>query len=162
MSVPVVAVTVLGSLSRFVDDGGFRRENHPGHRCGVEHRRAGHLDRIDDALGSEIAVAESRGVEAVSRRQFGDLVGDHGAVQTRVRGDPEQRSADNAAEKTSTPSASSPETESRNDFGAARACTRALPPPATIPSSTAALAAATASSTRCLRSLRAVSVAAPL
>ena len=41
------------------------------------------------------------------------------------------------------------------------ACRRATPPPATIPSSTAAFALRTASSMRCLRSLSSTSVAAP-
>ena len=41
------------------------------------------------------------------------------------------------------------------------ACSRATPPPATIPSSTAALAFLTASSIRCLRSFNSTSVAAP-
>jgi hypothetical protein len=41
------------------------------------------------------------------------------------------------------------------------ACMSATPPPATMPSSTAALALRTASSMRCLRSLSSTSVAAP-
>ncbi|CAB4642012.1 unannotated protein [freshwater metagenome] len=44
---------------------------------------------------------------------------------------------------------------------AAPAWSRATPPPATIPSSTAAFAFRTASSMRCLRSLSSTSVAAP-
>jgi hypothetical protein len=44
---------------------------------------------------------------------------------------------------------------------AAWACSRATPPPATMPSSTAAFALRTASSMRCLRSLSSTSVAAP-
>jgi hypothetical protein len=44
---------------------------------------------------------------------------------------------------------------------AASACSRAVPPPATMPSSTAARVADRASSMRCLTSLSSVSVAAP-
>src|ERR1700733_552871 len=66
-----------------------------------------------------------------------------------------------ALENTSTPLASSPESDFCSFLSALRACTSADPPPATMPSSTAALAAATASSTLSLRSLSAVSVAAP-
>src|ERR1700761_5296911 len=66
-----------------------------------------------------------------------------------------------ASENTSTPLASSPDSDLRRSVSAVRACNSADPPPATMPSSTAALAAATASSTLSLRSLSAVSVAAP-
>src|ERR1700677_150292 len=66
-----------------------------------------------------------------------------------------------ALENTSTPLASSPDSDFCSFLSALRACTSADPPPATMPSSTAALAAATASSTLSLRSLSAVSVAAP-
>ncbi len=58
-----------------------------------------------------------------------------------------------------TPSASSPvRPRSSSSFAM---CARAEPPPGTMPSSTAALVEATASSMRCLRSLSSVSVAAP-
>src|ERR1700759_1696923 len=66
-----------------------------------------------------------------------------------------------ALENTSTPAASSPESDARRSASALRACNSADPPPATMPSSTAALAAATASSTLSLRSLSSVSAAAP-
>src|ERR1700733_14447298 len=66
-----------------------------------------------------------------------------------------------ALENTSTPLASSPDSDACSFLSALRACSSADPPPATMPSSTAALAAAPASSTLSLRSLSAVSVAAP-
>src|ERR1700740_2118346 len=66
-----------------------------------------------------------------------------------------------ALENTSTPLTSSPESDACSLVSALRACSSADPPPATMPSSTAAFAAATASSTLSLRSLSAVSVAAP-
>src|SRR5271156_3123568 len=69
--------------------------------------------------------------------------------------------AESASENTSTPVASSPLSEALRSLSALRAWMSADPPPATMPSSTAALAAATASSTLSLRSLSAVSVAAP-
>ena len=49
----------------------------------------------------------------------------------------------------------------RPSASSAEACSSAAPPPGTMPSSTAARVAATASSMRCLRSLSSVSVAAP-
>src|ERR1700761_929993 len=66
-----------------------------------------------------------------------------------------------ASENTPTPRASSPDNDLRRSASALRDCSSADPPPGTMPSSTAALAAATASSTLSLRSLSAVSVAAP-
>src|ERR1700742_1587364 len=66
-----------------------------------------------------------------------------------------------ALENTSTPLASSPDSDACSLVSALRACSSADPPPVTMPSSTAAFAAATASSTLSLRSLSAVSVAAP-
>src|SRR6516165_5894748 len=66
-----------------------------------------------------------------------------------------------ASENTSTPRASSPDSDARRSASALRDRKSAEPPPAMMPSSTAALAAATASSTLSLRSLSAVSVAAP-
>ena len=57
--------------------------------------------------------------------------------------------------------ASSPLTDSRSGIERRPACTSAAPPPGTMPSSTAAFAAETASSTASLRFFRSVSVAAP-
>jgi len=58
------------------------------------------------------------------------------------------------------PVASSPDSFSFSNATFA-ACRSATPPPATIPSSTAAFALRTASSIRCLRSFSSTSVAAP-
>src|SRR6202012_2677935 len=66
-----------------------------------------------------------------------------------------------ALENTSTPLASSPDSDFCSFLSALRACTSADPPPGSMPSSTAALGAERASSTLSLRSLSAVPVAAP-
>src|ERR1700722_14193162 len=53
-----VAVTVLGRLvvSRLLDDQGLGREQHAGDGSGILHRGTSDLDRVDDALGDQVAV----------------------------------------------------------------------------------------------------------
>lgn len=66
-SVMVMTVAVVvGLLGRLVDNRRLGGEHHPRHRGRVEHRRAGHLDRVDDAVGDQVAVAELLGVEPVT------------------------------------------------------------------------------------------------
>ena len=91
-------------------------------------------------------------------------LGDLGDRRPRPRGRRWRRSrtaGPTSARRTiATPVASSP-VRPRPPSSSAAACTSAAPPPGTMPSSTAARVADTASSMRCLRSLSAVSVAAP-
>ncbi len=57
----------------------------------VRQCRAGHLDRVDDTVGDEVAELAGRGVEAVSDRQAGHLLGDDVALEAGVLRDPAQR-----------------------------------------------------------------------
>ena len=93
MSVVVmpVAVAVVLSLGRLLNDGSLGGEHHPGNRRGIEHRAAGHLDRVDYAIGDQVAVLQCRGVEALPGGQLTDLVDDDGTVQPGVRRDPVER-----------------------------------------------------------------------
>ena len=57
-------------FGRLLHDRGLGREDHPRHRRCVEHRRASHLHRVDDAVGEQVAVFERRRVEALSCGQL--------------------------------------------------------------------------------------------
>ena len=92
--------------------------------------------------------------------QVADLRHDDVALEPGVVGDPAQRLDQRRCGR-------SPRRSPRRRSGRGRrraprpACTRAAPPPAMMPSSTAARVAEMASSMRCLRSLSSTSVAAP-
>ena len=58
-----VLVLLLGRL----DDGRVGGEHHRGDRRGVAERGLGDLDRVDDALGGQVAVLTGGGVEARAR-----------------------------------------------------------------------------------------------
>src|SRR6266508_564839 len=94
VAVPV-AVTVTGRLGlflfRLVDDQGLGRQQHAGDRAGVDQRGTGDLDRVEDALGDQVAVLAGVGVEAVADTELADLGGDDVAVFAAVLGDPAQR-----------------------------------------------------------------------
>ena len=60
-------------------------------RAGVLQRRAGDLGRVDDTGGHEVLVLTGEGVEALARLHVADLLDDDGALEARVRRDPEQR-----------------------------------------------------------------------
>ncbi len=78
-------------VGRLLDDGALRRENHPRNGRRVDDRRTRHLDRIHDTVGEQVAVGQSRGVEAVALVECRDLADHDGSVDARVGGDPEQR-----------------------------------------------------------------------
>ena len=69
MAVPV-AVTGRGGLLvlGLLDDQRLGRQQHAGDRGGVDQRGAGDLDRVEDALGDQVAVLAGRGVVARRRR----------------------------------------------------------------------------------------------
>ena len=76
---------------RLVDDQGLGRQQHAGDRGGVDERGAGDLDRVEDALGDQVAVLLGGGVVAGADATLADL-GDHDvAVDAAVLGDPAQR-----------------------------------------------------------------------
>ena len=91
VAVVTVAVAVVFCLGGLFHDRRLGRENHPRDRRRVQHRRAGDLDGVNDAVGNQIAVGQRGGVETVAGRQLGDLVHHHRAVQPGVGGDPVQR-----------------------------------------------------------------------
>src|SRR3712207_9203664 len=59
-------------LDRRLDDGGVRGQHHGRDRDGVAQRGLGDLDRVDDALGGQVAVLAGRGVEAVADAAVAD------------------------------------------------------------------------------------------
>lgn len=65
-----VAVTVTGCGGLFffglVDDQGLRGEEQGRDRAGVGQRGTRHLDRVQDALGQQVAVLTGGGVEAAA------------------------------------------------------------------------------------------------
>src|SRR3954454_7479224 len=70
VAVPV-PVTVAGPcgvvlLLGLVHDQGLGGQQHAGDRRGVHQRGAGHLDRVEDALGDQVAVLARRGVVALA------------------------------------------------------------------------------------------------
>ena len=107
-------------------------EHHPGHRRGIEHRQRVTC-RVDDAVGGQVAVGQRRGVEAVPRGQLAHLVDDDRPVKAGI-GRIQYNGEDSACENTSTPRASSPDSDSFSFARADRACTRAAPPPVMMPS----------------------------
>src|ERR1700722_19474491 len=91
VAVAVAVVSASLVLFRLLDDEGFSRQEHAGDGGGVLHRGAGDLDRVDDALGYQVAVLAGGGVVAVADGQFGGL-GDHdGALLAGVQRDPASR-----------------------------------------------------------------------
>ena len=132
----------------------------PAIEAALTQRRAGHLDRVDDALGDQVAVLAGGGVEAVADAELADLGDDDVALDAAVLGDPAQRLVERPCARCATPIASSP-VRPRSPSSTATAWTSAEPPPATMPSSIAARVAETASSMRCFFSLSSTSVAAP-
>jgi hypothetical protein len=87
------------------------------------------------------------------------LFGDDARLEAGVERDLLERSLDGDLDDVRTGRLVARELELSNAF--LPAWMRATPPPATMPSSTAAFALRTASSMRCLRSLSSTSVAAP-
>src|SRR5262249_28328873 len=85
----VVVVVVLLALLGDVGDQGFGGEQQVGDAGGILQCRARHLHGVDDAGFPHVAVAAALGVVAVVLfLAAADIVRDHGAVQTRVVGDP--------------------------------------------------------------------------
>src|SRR5690606_30046908 len=84
-----VVVTVLGVLGRLVHHEGLGGEQHGGDRRGVGQRRAGHLDRVEDALGQQVTVLAGRGVVALTG--LADLGADDLTGLAAVASDPLQR-----------------------------------------------------------------------
>ena len=122
--------------------------------------RAGHLGGVDDALGDHVDVLAGGRVEAVARGQAAHLLRHDAALEAGVDRDLLERGLggdlhDRSHRWPRRPRGRACRTPRR------AACTSATPPPATMPSSTAAFALRTASSMRCLRSLSSTSVAAP-
>ena len=94
MAVPVTVAVPVGvglRLLGLLDDGALRREHEARDGGGVGQRGLGDLDRVDDAVGEQVAVLAGRGVQAVVGGQIGDLGGDDVALLTGVGGDPAQR-----------------------------------------------------------------------
>ncbi|EUA22771.1 60 kDa chaperonin 1 domain protein [Mycobacterium xenopi 3993] len=89
--------------------------------------------------------------------QVADLLGDHTGLQTGVERDLLQRSLQRQLDDVGTGRLVTFELELVERRAA---CSSVTPPPATMPSSTAAFALRTASSMRCLRSFSSTSVAA--
>ena len=110
--------------------------------------------------GDQVDVLAGRGVEAVADRQPADLLDHDVALLAR-------RSRRSSAAARRRPCGRCPRRSPRHRSGRGRrrapvaACTRAEPPPATMPSSIAARVAETASSIRCFFSLSSTSVCAP-
>src|SRR5690606_33078395 len=97
-----VAVTVAladgrGLLLGLVDDERLGGQQHARDRRRVLHGRAGDLDRVDDALGEQVAVLAGGRVEALAGGELRHLVRDDVALQAGVLGDPAGRLVQGAA-----------------------------------------------------------------
>src|SRR4051812_31175805 len=79
-------------LLRLVGHDGLGGEEQRGDRRGVLQRRAGHLGRLDDAVGEHVDVLAGRGVEAVTRPEAEHLLRHDAALEAGVDGDLLQRS----------------------------------------------------------------------
>src|SRR5680860_599555 len=75
---------------RLVHDQGLSREQHAGDGRGVYQRGAGHLHRVQNALGDEVAVLTGRRVVTLAEAGLADLGDDHVTVLATVLGDPAQ------------------------------------------------------------------------
>src|SRR5579872_1080211 len=96
--VPLVAVAVAVAIARgglllfrLLDHQGLGGQQHAGDRRGVLHGGPGDLDRVDDALGHQVAVLAGGGVVAVPGGQGGDLRHHDRALHAGVQRDPAGR-----------------------------------------------------------------------
>ena len=122
---------------RLVGDDGLGGEEERGDGGRVLQRRAGDLGRVDDAGGDHVDVVTGRGVEALARGQVAHL----SATTPPSRPALTAICLSGASEATRTMLAPSPRRPGRQlvEGGLGR-LEGATPPPATMPSSTAALA----------------------
>ena len=136
-------------------------EEQAGDRRRVLQRRTGHLGRVDDAGLEQVDELAGGGVEADGAGLALDLLHDDRTLETGVVGDEPSRRLERPVDRTGTGGLVALERLDGALATAARARSRAVPPPATTPSSMAARVAERASSMRCFFSLSSTSVAAP-
>ena len=128
----------------------------------VLQRRAGDLGRVDDAGLEQVLELAGGGVEADRAGLALDLLHHDGTLEAGVVGDAaEPGPRAHAGHDAGTGGLVARRASRRALCTAARARSRAVPPPATTPSSMAARVADSASSMRCFFSLSSTSVAAP-
>src|SRR5689334_8659214 len=87
VAVTAVAVTVVLLLGGPLGHEGLGGQQQRRDGRGVGDGGAGHLDGVDDASSVQVDVLTGRGVETVTRGQFGDLRRHDGALEARVDGD---------------------------------------------------------------------------
>src|SRR5580704_2272600 len=96
-----VAVTLTIGGGRLwlglLHDQGLRGQQHACDRRRVLHRRAGYLDRVDNAVRDQVAVLTGRRVVAVTHGELGDGRNDHAALGARVLRDPPGRRLERVA-----------------------------------------------------------------
>ena len=80
MVVMAMAVVIL-FVAYFLDDRRLSGQHHPSHRRRIQNRGPRDLDRVDDAVGDQVAIAESLRVQPVPGGQLADLVDRDRAVQ---------------------------------------------------------------------------------
>src|SRR5512132_4639394 len=66
-------------------------EQRRGNRSGIGQRRTRYLDRVDDAIGVQVAIAACDRVVALSRLELGHLGGHDVTLLTAILGNPAKR-----------------------------------------------------------------------
>ena len=144
------AAAIAASACRIglVGDQRFGRQDAGGDGRGVLQRSSRDLGRVDDTGGDHVAVGLAVGVVAIAELAARtDLLVDDGAIHTAFSAI-WRIGACRALAMMEAPVFSSPESFATSFSTAGIAFTNAVPPPATMPSSTAARVAFSASSTR--------------